>query len=175
MFFVHSQFRLSSARMELLCIPVRIAVLLPVGVNPAACSGFPGPPGPVLRTRSGGLLTEPPAPQPPDLAYVRGVDVPLLDQLGPASSTIGSLNNGDKVEVLGTRPRWTHVRTADGPDWMDAVSLPRRPRPARSFHSLTLQSASPALAGHCPYETGRPPALEPDRDSETFYGFAERR
>ncbi len=122
---------------------------------------------------AGGCSTEPPAPQPPDLAYVRGVDVPLLDQLGPASSTIGSLNNGDKVEVLGTRPRWTHVRTADGrTGWMQSRSLADRGL-RDQFHSLTLQSASRPSQGTALMKRDAHLHLEPDRDSETFYGFAE--
>jgi len=126
-----------------------------------------------LGLAAGSCSTEPPSPQPPDFAYVRGVDVPLLDQLGPAYSSIGSLKNGEQVEVLGTRPRWTHVRTADGrTGWMQSRHLADRSL-RDQFHSLTAQSASRPSQGTALMKRDANLHLEPDRESETFYGLPE--
>jgi len=122
---------------------------------------------------AGGCSREPPAPPPPEVAYVQGVDVPLLDQLGPASAAIGSLSNGDEVEILGTRPRWTQVRTAGGQTgWLqsrylaDAAVLQR-------FRALALQSASLPSQGAALVQRNANLHVEPGRDSETFYQLAE--
>lgn len=175
MFLVHSQFRRSCCYNALwMYSAVRTAVLLPCrrqsGCLPRLC-------WPALALciglAAGGCSTQPPSPQTPDFAYVRGVDVPLLDQLGPASSSIGSLNNGDTVEVLGTRPRWTHVRTADGrTGWMRSSSLADRGL-RDQFHSLTVQSSSLPSQGTALMRRDANLHLKPDRDSETFYRFAE--
>ena len=104
---------------------------------------------------------------------MQGVEVPLLDQLGPSSAAIGSVNNGDEVEILGTRPRWSQVRTASGQTgWLqsrflaDAAMLER-------FRALALQSASLPSQGTALLRRDANLHMEPGRDTETFYQLAE--
>ena len=129
----------------------------------ALCSGL----------AAAGCSREPPPPPPPDVAYVQGLEVPLLDQLGPGSAAIGSMNNGEEVEVLGTRPRWTQVRTADGrTGWMQSRFLADSSVRDR-FRALALQSAPLPSQGTVRLQRDANLHAEPDRDSDTFYRLAE--
>ena len=129
----------------------------------ALCSGL----------AAGGCSSEPSPPPPPQVAYVQGVDVPLLDQLGPSSAAIGSLNNGDEVEILGTRPRWTEVRTASGQTgWLQSRFLADAAVRDR-FRALALQSASLPSQGAALLKRNAILHVEPGRDTDTFYRLAE--
>jgi hypothetical protein len=128
----------------------------------ALCSGL----------AAGGCSSEPPPPS-PEVAYVQGADVPLLDQLGPSSAAIGSLNNGDEVEILGTRPRWTQVRTASGQTgWMQSRFLADAAVRER-FRALALQSAPLPSHGAALLQRDANLHIEPGRDADTFYRLAE--
>jgi uncharacterized protein YgiM (DUF1202 family) len=129
----------------------------------ALCSGL----------AAGGCSSEPPAPPPPEVAYVQGVEVPLLDQLGPAAAPIESMNNGDEVEVLGTRPRWTQVRTADGQTgWLQSRFLVDA-AVREKFRALALQSASLPSQGTALLKRDASLHAEPGRDTDTFYRLSE--
>ena len=129
----------------------------------ALCSGL----------AAGGCSREPPLPPPPDVAYVQGLEVPLLDQLGPGSAAIGSVSNGDEVEVLGSRPRWTQVRTADGrTGWMQSRFLADSSVRDR-FRALALQSAPLPSQGTLLLKRDANLHVEPGRNSDTFYRLPE--
>jgi hypothetical protein len=114
-------------------------------------------------------------PEPPrrNIAFVRGADVPLRDQLGPGSSLIGTLTNGDEVEILSTRPRWSQVRTAAGQTgWMQSRFLADSSVRER-FRVLAQQSASLPSQGTALIAREANLHLDPHRDSETYYRLAE--
>ena len=122
---------------------------------------------------AGGCSSEPPPPPPPEMAYVRGSDVPLLDQLGPEGATIASMGNGAEVQILGTRPRWTQVRTADGQTgWLQSRFLADSAVRDR-FRALAEQSVSLPSQGSLLINRAANLRLEPGRDTETFYQLAE--
>ena len=122
---------------------------------------------------AGACSSELPPPPPAEVAYVQGVQVPLLDQLGPSSTTIASLNNGDEVEILGTRPRWTQVRTASGQTgWLQSRFLAAAAVRER-FRALALQYASLPSQGTALLQRDANLHLEPGRDSDSFYRLAE--
>src|SRR5258708_965148 len=57
-------------------------------------------------------------------AYIRGEKVPVRDQLGPSSVLAGSLEGGERVDVLAKRARWVRVRLAGGgTGWVQAKFL----------------------------------------------------
>jgi hypothetical protein len=81
----------SAARQALL----RSASVAGLAVVLTGCAGIVPPP--VLET-----------------AYVAGAAVELRSELGPATRVSGTLESGERVEVLSKRPRWAEVRRASG-------------------------------------------------------------
>ena len=49
-----------------------------------------------------------------EIDYVRGGGAPLRDQLGTSSTQVGTVQGGERVEVLAKRTRWFQVRLASG-------------------------------------------------------------
>jgi len=122
---------------------------------------------------AGGCSSAPPEPPRREIAYVRGAAVPLRDQLGPSSASIGSLNNGDEVEVLATRPRWAQVRTAAGrTGWVQSRFLADAAVRER-FRALAARSAALPSQGVALLVREANLHLEPGRDAESFYRLAE--
>jgi hypothetical protein len=86
---------------------------------------------------------------------------------------IGTLNNGDEVEILGTRPRWTQVRTDDGQTgWLQSRFLADSNVRER-FRVLAQQSSPLPSQGTALIAREANLHLDPHRDSETFYRLAE--
>jgi hypothetical protein len=89
------------------------------------------------------------------------------------SVVVGSLNNGDEVEILGRRTRWTQVRTASGQTgWMQSRFLADAAVRDR-FRALALQSASLPSQGTALLQRDANLHVEPGRDSDTFYRLAK--
>src|ERR1700739_2339705 len=63
---------------------------------------------------SGGCSRVSKVPGAMEVAYVRGEDVPMRDQLGPASGRVITLEGGQRVEVVAKRVRWVQVRLDGG-------------------------------------------------------------
>ena len=118
--------------------------------------------------------SRPSDPPPPRIAYVRGANVPLRDQLGPSSTLRGSLASGEPVEVLATRPRWSQVRSASGRiGWIQSRFL-ADPEVHERFRLLADQSDALPSQGAAILRREANLHLEPGRDTETFYHFPER-
>ena len=49
-----------------------------------------------------------------ETAYVAGAAVELRSELGPTTRVSGTLESGERVEILSKRPRWAEVRRASG-------------------------------------------------------------
>lgn len=118
--------------------------------------------------------TGPAAPPPRETAYVRGEGGALRDQLGPSSNLVGTLESGEAVEVLATRPRWAQVRSARGhTGWVQSRFLVG-PEVHDRFRSLAAQAESFPPQGTALLRREADLHLEPLRGSETFYGLPER-
>jgi hypothetical protein len=117
--------------------------------------------------------TGPGAQSPLEVAYVRGAAVPLWNQLGPSSDLVGTLESGEAVEVLATRPRWAQVRSTRGQTgWVQSRFLASQEVHDR-FRSLAAQAASLPPQGTALLRRGADFHLDPHRDSEQFYHLPE--
>jgi SH3-like domain-containing protein len=126
-----------------------------------------------LTLATAGCSTTVPEPPPRSVGFVRGADVPLRDQLGPASALIGTLDNGEEVEIISTRPRWSQVRTSAGQTgWMQSRFLADANIPEQ-FVALAGETAALPSQGTAAIDREANLHLEPHRESETFYQFAE--
>ena len=114
-----------------------------------------------------------PEPKAPESAYVRGARAPLRDQLGPSSNLTGTLESGERVEVLAKRPRWVQVRSASGrTGWIQSRFL-ASPAVFDQFRLLAVQTAPLPSQGKALLRREANLHHEPRRDSETFYRLPE--
>jgi hypothetical protein len=117
--------------------------------------------------------SRPSDPPPPRIAYIRGSDVPLRDQLGPSSTLTGNLASGEQVEVLAERLRWTQVRSASGrTGWVQSRFL-AGPEVQERFRALAEQSDSLPSQGTAILRREANLHLKPERDAEMFYRLPE--
>jgi hypothetical protein len=78
-----------------------------------------------------------------ETSYVKSAGVSLLDQLGPGSKPVGTVEAGAKVEVLDKRGRWVQVRLPGGgrTGWLHSNYLASEEL-FDEFQRLSEQSAS---------------------------------
>ena len=114
-----------------------------------------------------------PPPRVLEVAYVKGRDVPVRDQLGPASSQIAKLSDGTKVEILGKRPRWAQIRLDKGrTGWILARSLAAEDLFLK-FKALSDDAMKLPLQGKAKMRWEANLHSEPGRTTPTFYRLAE--
>src|ERR1017187_2944889 len=109
-----------------------------------------------------------------EIAYVRGPGAPLRDQLGAASSQVGTLPGGERVEVLAKRTRWFQVRLASGrTGWVHSRFL-ASPKVYDQFRRLAEESAALPSQGKAHIQRESNLHVEAGRSTDTFYSLTER-
>jgi SH3-like domain-containing protein len=104
-----------------------------------------------------------------EVAYVSAQQATLRDRLAPVYNKVATVNNGERVEILETKKRFAHVRTASGAEgWVELRNLVNA-EVFEGFGKLAKENgATPAQAAGLT----RAPLnmhLTPDRDSEHLY------
>lgn len=113
-----------------------------------------------------------PEPSAQELAYIRGANVEFRNELGPSSRVAGTFWSGERVEVLGQRPRWVEVRRASGETgWVQQASLVSQ-QVFDQFQQLARDAAALPSQGRAIVRRAANLHLTPGRDTLTFYQLA---
>ena len=108
-----------------------------------------------------------------EIDYVRGGGAPLRDQLGTSSTQIGTVQGGERVEVLAKRTRWFQVRLASGrTGWVHTRFL-ASPKVYDQFRRQAEETAALPSQGKAKVQREANLHVEPGRNTDTFYSVAE--
>jgi SH3-like domain-containing protein len=111
--------------------------------------------------------------KPKEVAYVSAQQATLRDRLAAVYNKVGTVNNGDRVEVLETRKRFARVRTARGEEgWLEQRFLVSA-EIFNAFDRLAKDSAGAAAQAQGVTRAGLNMHLTPDRDAEHLYQLKE--
>lgn len=114
----------------------------------------------------GGLKTR-------ETAYVSAQQATLRDRLAAVYNNVGTVNNGDRVEIIETRKRFARVRTARGEEgWIEQRHLVG-PDIFQGFEKLAGENANSAAQARGATRAGLNMHLTPDRDAEHLYQLKE--
>ena len=108
------------------------------------------------------------------IAYVRGGNVPLRDQLGPSSGVVATLDGGEKVEVMARRARWVQVRLGgQRTGWLHSRFLASTEQ-FEQFQQLESKTRALPSQGKALIRREANLHLDAGAASETFYRLLER-
>ncbi len=107
--------------------------------------------------------------KPREIAYVAAADVNLRDQLATVYNKVGSVSNGEQVEVLETRKRFARVRTARGEEgWIEQRHLVG-PEVFQECGKLAKEYAAAPAQAQGIARAGLNMHLAPDREADHLY------
>ena len=109
-----------------------------------------------------------------EIAYVRGGEVPLRDELGTSAGPVATLDGGERVEVVAKRTRWVQVRLAGGrTGWVHSRFLAPQ-KVLDEFRRLGSEAAGMPSQGTAVLRRVANLHLEPSTKADIFYRLAER-
>ena len=112
---------------------------------------------------------------PPSLetAYIAGTAVELRGELGPNTRVIGTLDSGERVDILSKRPRWAEVRRATGETgWVQQRFLVSQ-KLFDDFDSLYEMAEALPSQGSAIVLRAANLHIEPGRNTPIFYQLPE--
>ena len=108
-----------------------------------------------------------------DYMYVSAPETSLRDRVATMYNKVGTVHNGDRVEVLEKQRRFLRVRTDNGQEgWVEERSLVPQ-EIYDGFQKLVQDNASTPLQGHGTTRAELNMHLTPARDGEHLYQLKE--
>jgi hypothetical protein len=108
-----------------------------------------------------------------EFAYISGSDVEFRNQLGPESEVAGLLQSGDRVRIVGRRPRWAQVENDRGETgWVLQRSLVSQ-AVYDQFARIGEEARELPSQGVALIRRTANLHVEPGRDTLVFYQLAE--
>lgn len=108
-----------------------------------------------------------------EIAYVAAQQVILRDRLATVYNQVGTVSNGERVEVLETRRRFARVRTARGEEgWLEQRHLVSQ-EVFDGFGKLARDHATAPVQAQGIARAGLNMHLAPDRDADHLYQLKE--
>jgi SH3-like domain-containing protein len=107
-----------------------------------------------------------------EVAYISAPQVTLRDRVAPVYSKLGTLKNGERVEVLDRDRRFVKVRTAQGEEGWIEQRYTIGQKTYDALQKLTQDSANYPAQGTGTTRNDTNIHLEPERESEHLYQVA---
>jgi len=108
-----------------------------------------------------------------EVDYVSAPQVVLRDQLAQIFNKVGTVSNGDRVEVVDREKRFAKVRTANGLEgWVEQRYLVNQ-QVFDAFQKLNQQEKDAAVVGTANTRNETNLHVEPGRDTEHLYQLAQ--
>ena len=108
-----------------------------------------------------------------EVDYVSAPQVVLRDQLAQIFNKVGTVSNGDRVEVVDREKRFAKVRTANGLEgWVEQRYLVNQ-QVFDAFQRLNQQEKDAAVVGTANTRNETNLHVEPGRDTEHLYQLAQ--
>jgi len=108
-----------------------------------------------------------------EVAYVSAPQVTLRDQLAQLYNKVGTVKNGDRVDVLDRERRFAKVRTAEGVEgWVEQRYLVTQ-KVFDAFQSMAQQQKDTPVEGTATTRNDTNLHVEPGRDTEHLYQVTE--
>ncbi len=108
-----------------------------------------------------------------EVAYVAAGQVNLRDQLANVYNKTGTVNNGERVEILETRKRFARIRNARGEEgWIEQRHLVNSEIFA-ACEKLAHENAAASAQAHGVARADLNIHLEPDREADHLYQLKE--
>ena len=108
-----------------------------------------------------------------EVMYVSAPQANLRDHVAAVYNRVGSVKNGERVEVLEHQKRFVRVRTAGKLEgWVELRSL-APDETYKQFQQLSTENKQAPVQGHAVTRTDLNMHVTPGRESETLYQLAE--
>ena len=108
-----------------------------------------------------------------EIMYVSAPQANLRDHLATVYNRVGTVKNGDRVEVLERQKRFVRVRTAEKAEgWIELRSLVPR-QTFEQFEKLAQENRETGLQGHGVTRVELNMHVSPGRETDTLYQLPE--